>query len=93
MRVQFSGFLALSAQATLAEFCERTSNVWNTQNLRVHLGKKLTINPNKIVVKNANETLDVGTCDCDGKGQCFAESKTPIEFIIDGNVCIQHAFS
>ena len=93
MRVQFSGFLALSAQALLAEFCERTSNVWNTANLRAHLAQKLSVNPNKIVVKNANDTIDVGTCDCGAKGQCFADSKTPIEFIINGTVRIQYAFS
>ena len=93
MRVQFSCFLALSAQAVLAEFCERTSNVWNTTNLRVHLAKKLSINPKMIVVKTANDTIDVGTCDCGAAKRCVADSKTPIEFIINGNVCIQYAFS
>ena len=86
MRIKFSGFLALSSQAILAEFCERTTNVWNTQNLLAHLAQKLSINPENIEVKTGNGTLDIGTCDCNVGKQCFAGSKTPIEFIINGEV-------
>ena len=64
MRFQFSGFLALSSQAVLAEFCQRTSNVWTTKNLRDHLAQKLAISPNEILVKVATDDLDIGSCDC-----------------------------
>ena len=85
MRIQFSGFLALSSQAVLAELSQRTSNVWTTQNLRDHLAQKFEIAPTEILVKVATDDLDIGTCDCSGEN-CFPASKTPIEFIINGKV-------
>ena len=85
MRFQFSGFLALSSQAVLAEFCQRTSNVWTTQNLRDHLAQKFAISPFEILVKVVTDDVDIGCCDCSGEN-CFPASKTPIEFIINGKV-------
>jgi len=87
MRFQFSGFFALASQAVLAEFCQRTNNVWTTKNLRDHLAQKLAIYPNKILLKVATDDLDIGNCDCSGK-KCFPDSKTPIEFIINGKVAL-----
>ena len=63
----------------------RSVNIWNVQDLRMHLAQKLSIFDNEILVNAATNTLDVGSCDCGGP-RCFPASKTPIEFFINGKV-------
>jgi hypothetical protein len=81
-----SGVGSLLSNSISIRFCHPAFiKIWSIQNLRLHLAQKLSIAIDDILVNSANETLDVGSCNCGGP-RCFAASKTPIEFIINGKV-------